>query len=216
MTAETPVARRIRRPSWRDPRIGVGILLVAASVALGSWVVGDASRGEAYYAASTALTPGDGLDAGALEVVEVRLGAAGEAYLRAGEDLPDGVVASRVVGAGELVPRAALGRAADVDVRPVGVPVDGPVASSVAAGSRVDLWATTPSSGGLGAASAPAEPVLVAPALVVAEVVTDDALFAVSGEAVVEVLVPADDLPDVLAALAGEAVVTLVPVPGAA
>ena len=38
-----PLTRLARRPSWRDPRLGVGVLLMAASVALGAWTVAGAS-----------------------------------------------------------------------------------------------------------------------------------------------------------------------------
>ncbi|MBN9374777.1 MAG: hypothetical protein J0I40_05175, partial [Cellulomonas sp.] len=39
-----PVAQRLRRPGWRDPRLLTGLALVAASVALGSWALRAAER----------------------------------------------------------------------------------------------------------------------------------------------------------------------------
>ncbi|WP_418605469.1 hypothetical protein [Georgenia sp. SUBG003] len=56
-TDELPQARRMRRPTWRDPRLGVGVVLVAASVALGTWAVRDAAATVEVYAARDALTP---------------------------------------------------------------------------------------------------------------------------------------------------------------
>lgn len=116
--------RRLRRPTWRDPRLGVGVLLVAGSVALGTWAVRDAADTVEVYATREAVTPGQSLDASALVVQEVRLGAQESLYLRADADLPEGAVAVRTVGAGELVPRSALGLSDDVDARPVVVPLD--------------------------------------------------------------------------------------------
>jgi hypothetical protein len=97
-------------------------------------------------------------------------------------------------------------------VRPVGVPVDGPLGSAVTPGSGVDLWVTAPPTSGIGVAATPAEPRLVAAGLVVADVVEDDDLFSAGATTLVEVLVPEAALPAVLAALAGEATITLVPV----
>lgn len=210
----SPRARRVRRPSWRDPRVGVGVLLVAGSVALGVWVVGSAGRGETYYAADRTLTPGDPLDADSLAVVEARLGGADARYVRVDGGLPAGSVATRVVAEGEMLPASAVGTGADVDVRPVGVPVDGPVPSAVVAGATVDLWLTRPPSDGIGVESAPARPELVAEALAVADVVEDGEIFAAGTATMVEVLVPEGELPVVLAALASEGSVTLVPAPG--
>ena len=34
-----PTAARLKRPGWRDARLVVGVVLVLASVVLGSWVV---------------------------------------------------------------------------------------------------------------------------------------------------------------------------------
>ena len=209
----TPRARRARRPGWRDPRVGVGVLLVAGSVALGVWVVGGATRGDAYYVAAEALTPGDALDAGALRVVDVRLGDASTSYVPAGEALPEGAVATRVVAAGELLPAGAVGTADDVGLRPVGVPVTGPLPSAVTTGATVDLWLTRPPVEAIGGGGSPAQPERVAAGLVVADVVEDGAVLGAAASTSVEVLVPEADLPGVLAALASAGDVTLVPAP---
>lgn len=208
----TPRARRARRPGWRDPRVGLGVLLVAGSVALGVWVVGGATRGDAYYVAAESLTPGDALD-GALRVVDVRLGDASTAYVPAADALPEEAVATRVVAAGELLPAAAVGSADDVGLRPVGVPVTGPLPSAVATGATVDLWLTRPPVEAIGGGGSPAQPERVAAGLIVADVVEDGAVLGAAASTSVEVLVPDADLPGVLAALASEGDVTLVPAP---
>src|SRR5690606_13585820 len=55
----SPAAPRLRRPGWRDPRLAFGLLLVAGSVALGSWAVSSAGRTVAVYAVAETVTPGD-------------------------------------------------------------------------------------------------------------------------------------------------------------
>lgn len=219
MTPETsmPDARRVRRPSLRDPRLGVGLLLVAGSVALGTWAVAGADTGEDLYVARTVLTPGRALTAEDLSVVRARVPDGAQTYLPAGEAIPDGVVVTRLVGEGELVPAAAVGTGAEVDVRPVSVSVTGPVSADVEPGARVDLWLTERPSAVIGQDAPPPAPVLVAGSMRVADVrSSDDALLAGSAGTTVEVLVADADLPAVLAALATDGAVTLVPVPGGA
>src|SRR5690242_3396447 len=50
-----PVAARLRRPGWRDPRLLSGVALVAGAVALGSWVVSSAQHTVPVYVARGAL-----------------------------------------------------------------------------------------------------------------------------------------------------------------
>jgi hypothetical protein len=215
MTSETMTAgaRRVQRPSWRDPRLGVGVLLVAGSVGLGAWAFSSAGSGVEVYAAREVLTPGDALEPDELMVVEVRVPGGEGVYLTPAEPLPADPVVTRLVGAGELVPVAAVGAAAEVDVRPVSVGMSGPISASVVDGAIVDLWLTRPAQG-LGGSAGSAESVLVAGGLRVAGLRTDDSLFAGVGATSVEVLVPQAELPAVLAALAEEGEITLVPLPG--
>lgn len=217
MTAQTspqaaPSARRVRRPTLRDPRLIVGILLVVASVALGSWALGQADRGEPVYAALGPLTPGEPLTMAEVEVVEARVPAG--VYLPAAGGLPADAVVTRLVGKGELVPLAAVGTLAEVDARPVGITIEGALSEAVAEGAAVDLWLTPEATGGFGAAEPPPQPVLVAESLRVAAVREAEGLFAGSTGTTVEVLVPEALLPAVLAAVAGDGAITLVPGPG--
>jgi len=205
--------QRLRRPTWRDPRLGVGVLLVAASVALGSWAVARADRTTEVLVAAETLAPGDVLSAADLRPHSVRPDGLGDTYLAADAELPADAVVTRVVGAGELVPASAVGSAADVALRPVVVSVPGPPPSGVAKGAVVDLWHTAVPATGLEAE--PAEPRLLAERLVVSDLLEADSLFAAAGGSAVQVLVTQVDLPVVLAAVAGDGEIVVVPVPGA-
>lgn len=212
MAGEIPSvpARRFRRPRLRDPRLAVGLVLVAGAVALGSWAVADAGRGVPLYAAKGVLTPGERVTDADLVIVDARVPGATGVYLEAAAGIPADAVVTRVVGAGELVPAAAVGVAGDLDVRPVGMSVPGPLSASVVEGAVVDLWLTPPAESGRPAPS----PALVAAGLVVAGVTQGEGLFAAGSATSVEVLVPGTDLEPVLAALAGEGTITLVPALG--
>ncbi len=208
-----PVAARLRRPGWRDPRLLAGIAMVAAAVLLGSWVVRTAQATVPVYVSRAALVPGDRLETDQLAVVDVRLGTVNlDHYLRADEPLAEGVVV-RVVGRGELVPASAIGDAADLDLRPVSVTLERAPSQDVTKGARVDLWFTsTPTDRG-DDESAPA-PHQLAAGLVVAEVTTQEGAFSVGSGTQIQVLVPSDQLPEILTALAADGTLDVVPVPG--
>jgi len=209
-----PSASRLRRPTWRDPRLLVGLVIVALSVALGSWAVGAAGRTDAVWAAAGVLTPGDALAAEDLRGVEVRLGNETGGYLLVADGPPQDAVVLRTVEAGELVPASALGAAADLAVRPVAVPVSTGLSDRIVAGVEVDLWHVPAVATGA-EADADAEPRLLVEAVTVAEVAEPTGTFVVGGPVTIHVLVATDDLPAVLAAAAGEGSIAVVPVGGA-
>ncbi len=192
-------ASRLRLPSWRDPRLGVGIVLVALSVALGWWLVDSASHRVPVLSATRVLVPGDQL-AGNVAVVEVDPDVA-EHYL--GPDTDYNGLVDRVVGQGELVPAGAVVSA--VDQRTVVVPSGTQIPSGVAPGRAVELWFTPQAD-----RDQTSSPQLVADSLTVREVVTD-ASFLASQFGGVEVIVPPDVLPDVLAAMASDGSLVIVP-----
>jgi len=208
----TPVAQRLRRPGWRDPRLLAGVAMVAAAVALGSWVVRSAQHEVPVYVARHALVAGETVHPDDLVVVGVRGVDLGR-YLPADRAIGD-VVALRTVGAGELVPRAAVGAGSAVEVRSVAVPLASAPGRDLTVGAVVDLW-FTPRPDAAGAATAPAARPL-AQGVTVAEVASGDGAFASQQGATVHVLVPTAQLPDVLEALAADGTVDVVPVPGGA
>jgi hypothetical protein len=205
-------APRMRRPSWRDPRLGVGILLVVASVALGSWAVARAGASIEVYQARVTMTPGDTIDVDDLQVVQVRLDDVDSIYLLPGSDLVPGAVVTRTVARGELVPLAALGSPDDVDVRPVQVPMSTSMTDVVTTGTRVDLWVALPDPASPQGALLPPEELVSD--LEVRAVDEDTSVFAGSDQVQVQVLVRQEDIPDVLAAVSSEGLVTVVPAPG--
>jgi hypothetical protein len=207
-----PVAPRLRRPTWRDPRLVVGVVIVALSVALGSWAVSSAGRTIPMYAAAGTLTPGEQVGPDRLRTVDVRLGASTDQYLRADEPLPEDLVVQRVVDDGELVAHTALGSAEGVDVRAVAVPVGSGLSDRIRKGAVVDLWFVPEASAGSGAPAG--EPEALVSGVVVEQVDTSDSGLVVAAGGTLHVLVPTDDLPAVLGALSAAGSVAVVPVAG--
>jgi len=219
-------AARLRAPSWRDPRLLVGLLLVLTSVLLGARVVAAASSTTPVWAAARTLVPGEEVTPEDLRRVDVHVDGGAGAYLATGAPLPVGAVVLREVVAGDLVPRSSLGSSADLATRPVGLPVSGPVPSGLVAGALVDVWVVPPTprggaastgsaaSGASSGAAAQAGPRQLAAGAVVAEVTTDSTAFSTGRGAVVQVDLAPAELQQALRALAEDASVSLVLVPG--
>jgi hypothetical protein len=106
-------------------------------------LVGAADQTVPVWALTEDLGPGATLAPESVEMRAVRFGEEGDLarYLRADEPLPDGSHLVRGVGAGELLPAAAVGTAEQSGVVqvPIRVPADG-VPPSIEVGSRVDVY----------------------------------------------------------------------------
>ena len=205
-----PTANRLRPPSWRDRRLGIGVVLVLGSVALGAAVVAGADDTEPVYAASHPLFPGQRLTADDLQVVQVHLGSRRGRYLRAATPPPSGAVVVRSVQDGELVPISAVGTQEAVTSRPVAVPVSAGAVQGLRPGSLVDVWIAAKGAD----ASTYAEPEAVVRSAEVVTVSTGSGVLSSSGEAVVRLLLSDDLVPRVLSAVDNGARVDVVPVPG--
>jgi hypothetical protein len=200
-----PVAGRLRRPTWRDPRLLIGLLLIAISVVAVSSIVNSADRTTPYYAATETLTPGTVIDKSHLVLVSARIG--GESYISLDTE-PWGHVVTRVIEEGELVPARALASREDFDGRPVAVQSSLPLASGIGPGALVDVYLTVE-----GADGRP-KTTQVGSALVVDQVTQDDSAFGASAGETVYVVVPEREVAAFLEALATEGDISIVGLPG--
>lgn len=133
-------AGRGRRRAWFDPRFAIGILLVAGSVGGVYAVVSAADNTTTVYVASGPLAAGDRVTVADLTPAHVRVAGAGRHYLTDERMPAAGVLVTRAVGAGELVPLSAVGRAGSATSTRVVVTVRGTLPASVGPGAVVDLW----------------------------------------------------------------------------
>ena len=69
-----PTAARLQRPSWRDVRLVVGVVLVLLAVTLGAVVVAAADDTTPVYAVTAGLVPGQVVTQQDVRRVDVRLG----------------------------------------------------------------------------------------------------------------------------------------------
>lgn len=137
----SPQAARIPRARWLDARLLVGVGLVLASVVLGARVVSGADDTVGVWAARADLAAGDTVTPADLVEHRVRLDAGVDRYVAAGTALADGLVLTRPVAEGELLPARALADRDAADVRYVTVSVPrAELPAGAAKGSRVDVW----------------------------------------------------------------------------
>ena len=195
-----------RRRFWFDPRFAIGLLLIVASVAGVVGIVGAADSSVLVYADREPLAPGDRVDADDLVGTSVRLAGAERLYL-VPDDLPDdGLVVTKAVAEGELVPASAVGSTEGERQTSIVVGVSGELAESVAAGSIVDVWSARESTGGVFEA-----PVVIVSGATVVRLVDRQGLVVDNDSRSIEVLVPRTDVARVLEAIANDDAIAVVP-----
>lgn len=192
--AATP-AQRVRRPGWRDPRLWIGVVLVAGSVVAGSRLLAAADDTVQVWAAASELGAGARLTEEDLVAARVRF--ADErtlaAYFTVDDELPADLELVRGVAEGELVPRAVVGSSGESGLLEVPVAVEPEqVPPSVAAGAVVDVYVVAaPAPEGDGGGAAPGDgPALAGVTVVAAPPLAES--FGTSGRRQLVLAVPED------------------------
>lgn len=125
--------------------MAVGVILVAACALLGATLLGGSDDTVGVWAARRAMNAGESVSAEDLVRRDVRFADQhdADAYLSADTPLPSGATLARAVGAGEMVPRGALGAAGSQALTEVPLSVDSEaVPSTLRVGAVVDVWVT--------------------------------------------------------------------------
>lgn len=140
-----PTATRSRPPGWRNPRLLLGLVLVAASVVLGARLLASADDTVPVWAVARDLPVGATVSVDDLQRRQVRFpdSATADAYLPADDALPVGSRLGREVSGGDLLPRSALARddGPALEEVPISV-VSDDLPATVRQGSHVDVWVT--------------------------------------------------------------------------
>lgn len=200
-TATRPPRRRV----WLDPRLAIGLVLIAASVAGVLGIVSSADASVAVLAARDDLAPGDRIDADDLVETSARLADAA-LYLDLGDVPDEGLIVTRAIGAGELVAVTAVGSAAGTRLASVVVTVNGQLPAAVAAGSTVDLWAARKEE-----STSFGPPSVIVSGAIVVRVLAQEGIVASGDTTTVEVLVPRLKVARVLEAVANADAISAVP-----
>ena len=202
---------RLKKPSWKDPKLIVGILLVLASVVGVTSLVGAADQTAEAYTAREAIAVGETLTVDKLNRVKVRLGDLEQHYLTPATGVADGLVAAQRIGKDQLVPRGSFGQADGLDRKPVAVTIDEVLPAQAVAGSRVDVWVALPD-----ARNGFSQPTLLLPGAEIAQITQGSTALGSARSTVVLVLVADTQMPDLLGAQANKAKISVVWNPGGA
>ncbi len=142
-----PPALRGHRSGWRDPRLWIGIVLVAASVVVGARVLAAADDTVQVWAAASDLGAGQRVGADDLVAQRVRFAdtdALG-GYFTVDDELPADLELTRSIGQGELLPRAAVGTPDQTGLVEVPIAVEPElVPPGVEPGDVVDVYVVAP------------------------------------------------------------------------
>lgn len=199
-------AARVKRPSWKDPRLALGAVLVTASVIGTVYLVRGMNETTTVYVAGANITLGEQLTSRNLKLQEVQLGDALGKYLE--EDVVDlgKARANTFIGAGELIPLSSITSSELGSRRPVNLELPADLSEAITPGSFVDVWVAQRAAGG---ASYGVPEQLASMVEVSARVAQAGGLVGNNGTNL-ELLVEADKLEAFLQALANDARITVI------
>jgi hypothetical protein len=203
-------APRLKRPSWKDPRLLTGLLLVIASTVGVIALLDSQDTSTEVYSAREDIPVGSTLTQEDFVVVPVQLGDAGDAYLAVADGIPANTVSTRLVVRGELMPTSAIGSADELDRKPVGLSVADPLPSGTAAGDRVDVWVSLRTD-----RNTFEKPQLLMEAAEVAELTIGESALGSRSATLVQILVEDDAMPELLDAMSNDARIAVVLNPSA-
>ena len=189
-----------------DPRLAIGLLLVIAAVAGVVLIVAAADDTVQVFVARDPLAPGDHVDARDLDMRQVRLDSAADLYLAPGDIPTDGVIVTRSIAAGELLPASATSSTDSLRLASIVLMPAGPLAASVRPGAVVDVWAARELEN-----KQFGPPAVIVSGAIVVRLVTSDSIVSRSQLSGLEVLVPRNRIARVLDAVANTDAISVVP-----
>ncbi|MFJ2621459.1 hypothetical protein [Glutamicibacter sp. NPDC087344] len=141
-------AARIKRPSWKDPRLALGAVLVTASVIGTVYLVRGMNETTTVYIAGADITLGEQLTNQNLRAQEVQLGDSLGKYLEQGSLDLENARANTFIGAGELIPLSSITSSELGSRRPVNLELPADLSEAITPGSFVDVWVARREAGG--------------------------------------------------------------------
>lgn len=131
---------RLKRPSWKDPRLLVGLLLVLASVVGVVLLVARLDHTVPVYVAKSELHYGQAISEEDFMTVQVNLGEASDKYVLATDDVPENMLAVRPVKSGELIAKAALDEAPPPGEQSLMLALPVENISGLLPGDEIEIW----------------------------------------------------------------------------
>ena len=200
-------SKNTRRRFWFDPRFAIGLSLVVAAVSGVYLIVSAGDQTTAVFTARSALAVGDRVEAADLVPTQVRLGGTGDLYVTPDRLPEDGLVVTRTIAAGELVPASAVGRTTGTEVTSVVVELTSALAANIGPGSVVDVWSARKTD-----QNTFGPPTVLVGEAAVVRLVEPTGLSVGGGIRTLEILVPKGTVAAVLESIANRDAIAVVPV----
>lgn len=144
-TLTEPHAKRLKRPTIKDWRFILGILLVLVSMTGVQLYVQANNHKTEYYTAKTEIRMGEKITDDKLARVEANIDTASDKYFtRADTALMQGKIATQRIPAGNLISREAIGTETPSGRRLATITIDRTAAATLKTGERVDVWTSGP------------------------------------------------------------------------
>lgn len=184
---------------WRDPRLALGILLIALS-AVGGGLLFSGPKTTPVYQAQITMLPGGKIDTTNLVLVDIDPSLA-ESYIGP-DDLDDTSIIATTVHKGELLSKSSL-RSTDVSGTRVVIPLGAPVPSKAKIGDTLSLWRVDKAS----ASGGEADVALLSEKAILVSLSRDDGMINTGQNA--EVLVPKAQASEILKVLGTDSLFVL-------
>jgi hypothetical protein len=189
----------------------IGVVLIVVSVVGVVALVRSSGSSVVVLAARNTITPGTRVSVSELVPTSIRPGTE-RLYLRASQVPTGGLIVTRTVSAGELVPVSAVGSDSGASRTSVVVSTGTPLAQSIAPGARVDVWAAVPVEESVSASGKFAAPRVIASKAIVVRLVTPKGFIDTGTGSSVELLVPRASTARLLEDIANGAAISVLPV----
>lgn len=140
-------APRLKRARWKEPRLLLGLFLVAVSIVGIVFLVNAMDERTGVYVATADITLGEPLSENNVQIMQVQLGESLQHYLRADPNALDELRANTFIGAGQLIAHDFI---TDSDLgsrRPINIDLPVDLSPAITPGSRVDVWIAERESG---------------------------------------------------------------------
>ncbi|HVX42715.1 MAG TPA: hypothetical protein VHC49_02460 [Mycobacteriales bacterium] len=196
----SPPARRLRAPSWLDLRLVLGVLLVLVAVVVGARVLAGADKSTTVWGLAHDVSAGTTIQDEDLHQVKIRFYSDADQYLLTSSS-PVGLVTTRDLHAGELLPRPALQKVPTSVLVPVPVePAQLP--PGLTHGDRVNVWAGPKNPG----SGTPPKPTLILSGVAVQAVDSGGSGLSASNNVQVTLRIEPQDESKLVAAVAGSTI----------
>lgn len=204
----TAVSARFQRPGFKDPRLLIGLLLIAVSIVAVIGILRLGNKTAPYYKANRDISVGEKISAGDYSLIDVRLADAENLYVSEQQGIPEGAVATSRIASGQLLPSASISTQNTDGRRLATVTVDSAYASTLTAGTQVDVWVSAKQDG---AGNSFADPTVVMEGAEISKISNEETLMGGTGKSAVQLLVSEDALGTILRAINNEEKINLVP-----